>query len=163
LAAPEPEEAAPEPEEAEPEPEEAAPEPEEAAPEPEEAAPEPEVIRDPPRLPPELPPLTLPGLAALSEVLQQEAEEKEFARERPEDLPWSEPKVIIPAPPAPIEVAVAPHGTPEILSPRTPMRRDRAESHSWDRAWGTQPLSHQIARSGLLVLGGMVLAWWVLG
>jgi hypothetical protein len=41
--------------------------------------------------------------------------------------------------------------------------RNRAKSHDWEQGWGTQPLSHRIARGGLLILVGMVLAWLVLG
>jgi len=107
--------------------------------------------------------LRLPGLAALSEVLQAEAQDEDSETEGPGNLPWGEPKVIIPAPPKPFDEAPVPTGTPEILSPRKLLPRDRAEAHSWEQAWGTQPLSHQIARSGLLILAGMGLAWLVLG
>ena len=117
---------------------------------------------EPPKLPP-LPPLSLPGLEAVSKVLQEEAEESDPLDEQPEDFPWSEPSVIIPGPPSRLEELPPSGDTPAILSPRTQVPRNRAETHDWEQGWGVQPLSHRIARSGLLVLLGMVLAWLVLG
>ena len=117
---------------------------------------------EPPKLPP-LPPLSLPGLEAVSKVLQEEAEESELLDEQPDDFPWSEPAVIIPGPPSRLEELPPSGDTPAILSPRTQVPRNRAETHDWEQGWGVQPLSHRIARSGLLVLLGMVLAWLVLG
>jgi len=102
--------------------------------------------------------LSLPGLEAVSQALSEEEEEG-----TPEALPWSQPEVVIPAPPKPLEVEPPPANIPAILSPRRPVVRDRSESHQWEQAWGTRPLSERIARGSLLVLAGMGLAWLVMG
>ena len=105
--------------------------------------------------------LELPGREVLTALLEQEQQEESSESEF--DLPWDQPEVEIPAPPKALEVAPAPEGTPDILSPRRPVARNRMEGVEWNQAWRPQPLSERIARGGLLVLLGAGIAWVVLG
>ena len=105
--------------------------------------------------------LELPGREVLTALLEQEQQEESSEPEF--DLPWDQPEVVIPAPPKALEVAPAPEGTPDILSPRRPVARNRMEGVEWNQAWRPQPLSERIARGGLLVLLGAGIAWVVLG